>query len=306
MILKNRKIYIICFYLLLFLIAFLIVFLSFKHEKSESYELTGYYQPAVFHLPPDVVQTEQGITSPISKTISSTTRKEKTKSSVKIHLPILMFHYVEPLTGKEDRLRVGLTTTNIVFEEQLKTLQKEKFQTIFARDVKEYFSGQKALLNKSVVLTFDDGYEDFYTYVFPLLKKYQAKATVYVIYDAINTKNYLTDEQISEMLNSGLVEVGSHTLDHKNLKDINSIEANRQIVLSKELFEKRFKIRVSTFAYPFGGFNKEVLTLTKEAKYDSALSVIPGTYQSIDNIYYLFRLRPGSRTGQQLIKILEN
>jgi len=63
----------------------------------------------------------------------------------------------------------------------------------------------------SVILTFDDGYEDFYTVVFPLLKKYNVKAVVYIISSRINKKGYLKDWQIKELDASGLVEIGNHT-----------------------------------------------------------------------------------------------
>ena len=62
-----------------------------------------------------------------------------------------------------------------------------------------------------LLLTFDDGYSNFYTDVFPILKKYNAKATMYLIGSYINRYGYLTEDEVREMAHSGLVEIGNHT-----------------------------------------------------------------------------------------------
>ena len=156
------------------------------------------------------------------------------------------------------------------------------------------------------MLTFDDGYADFYYDAFPLLKKYQVKATVYIITDYIGWEGFLNKQQIQELLDSGLVEIGSHTLDHYNLKYVASSEAKRQIVESKQYLEETFNTPIETFAYPFGGFNDDVVQITKEASYSAAVSVIPGMTQSPDNLFYLSRIRAGSLTAYGLDEVLEN
>ena len=69
---------------------------------------------------------------------------------------------------------------------------------------------------KPVILTFDDGYDDNYTELFPLLQKYNAKATIFVIPKAIGTPHKMTAEQIYELSRSGLVSIQSHTYSHGN------------------------------------------------------------------------------------------
>ena len=64
---------------------------------------------------------------------------------------------------------------------------------------------------KILLLTFDDGYDNFYMEVFPILKKYNAKATMFLIGSYINRYGYLTEDQVYEMAHSGLVEIGNHT-----------------------------------------------------------------------------------------------
>ena len=64
---------------------------------------------------------------------------------------------------------------------------------------------------KVLLLTFDDGYDNFYTEVFPILKKYNAKATMFLIGSYIDRYGYLNRDQVYEMAHSGLVEIGNHT-----------------------------------------------------------------------------------------------
>jgi len=303
---KNLKLwlYFAVLILVIFVLSFdLLGFQANKHRLIKSQN--NYYDPSVFELPNELLpKSDKLIIAPDRHHLPQNINSSDFKTST-IKLPILMYHYVEPLSGKENRLRIGLTTTNKIFDQQLKTLKDYQYQTYFVKELVALLAGEKTLRQKSVILTFDDGYADFYTYVFPLLKKYQLKATVYVIYDAINAPGYLSETQINELLASGLVEIGSHTLDHINLKTAKPAETKRQIFLSKELFEKRFKTDIASFAYPFGAFTEEAVNLTKQAGYKLAVSVIPGVEQSSNNNFYLFRLRPGDRTGKSLLKFIQ-
>ena len=214
-------------------------------------------------------------------------------------LPILMYHYVEPLTGREDSLRRALTTTDQALASQFEYLAKNNYVSCTVADVAYLMESGKKAPAKSISLTFDDGYEDFYQYVFPLLQKYHLKATVYVIYDAIGAPGYLNEKQIGEMAASGLVEIGSHGLDHKDLAALAPEAARRQIFLSKELFEKRFKIKVRTFAYPYGSYNEAVAKLAAAAGYDAAVSTKPGYWHQAFSRFSLTRLRHGGLAGAE-------
>lgn len=212
-----------------------------------------------------------------------------------------MYHYVE-YSDPKDPGRVKLSISPSVFENQLKAMQKDNFQTIFARDISNVISQKN---DKKIVLTFDDGYEDFYYYVFPLLKKYQMKGTIYIIYNFIGKKDYLNEFQIKEMIASGLVELGAHTLNHAYLKDMKENLAWKEIYDCKILLEKMFAVPVPSFAYPFGAFNKETVNLVRKAGYTNAVSVIPGIMQSDTNDLFLFRIRPGYINTGNFTKSLE-
>jgi peptidoglycan/xylan/chitin deacetylase (PgdA/CDA1 family) len=253
-----------------------------------------YYSPEVFQKPKFIGRLPQAAVA------TSTVPSYKY-----VNLPILMYHYIEYTPEKADLIRKRLTINPTIFEKQLITLKQAGYQTYFVRDIPNILSGSLKPAEKSLVLTFDDGYKDFYTIAFPLLKKYQMKATVYIIYDTIGGQAYLDSEQIKELINSGLVEIGSHTLDHVYLSKMPLSLADKQIKESKLELEKKFKIKVSTFAYPYGAFSAEIIKLVEQAGYTAAVSVIAGRLQSEENLFYLSRLRSSDRFGPQLINFIE-
>jgi len=217
-----------------------------------------------------------------------------------------MYHYIEYVRDPEDTIRKSLDIPPHVFEGHLKTLAEHNYKTYFVRDIPDMLNGTIPYSTRNVVLSFDDGYEDFYTDAFPLLKKYQTKATVYIVRNFIGKKGFLTFDQISELINSGLIEIGSHTLDHVYLKNISHENAHMQILQSKLDLEQDFGIEVKTFAYPFGAFTPEVEQLVKEASYTAAVLVIPGAIQSKENLFQLHRIRAELFSINNIHTVLEN
>ena len=116
---------------------------------------------------------------------------------------------------------------------------------------------------KNIVLTFDDGYDDFYDVVFPLLKKYNAKAAVYIIGSEIDKTGYLSSEQIKELDASGIVEIGNHTtIMHTYSYPLSTLETN-ELVINEYIEDiKDCSRRISeitghgteSFAYPSGRY----------------------------------------------------
>lgn len=264
-----------------------------KKEATERDKIIPpYYEQKVFTKP---VELEEVARLTPTKSIEE-----------KIRLPIIMYHYVEYVKDVGDFIRKRLDINPNVFEQQLKSLKDDGYHTYFVKEVPDILAGNIYLSPKSIILTFDDGYEDFYYDVFPLLKKYQMKATIYIVFDFIGRRGFLNESEIREVLGSGLVELGSHTLDHYSLKNLSSAVAKEQIFASKEKLENLFGVKVETFAYPYGAFSKETVELVKEAGYKAALAVIQGVFQSDENLLYLSRIRPGALTGPNMIKVLES
>jgi len=262
-----------------------------ENNISESQMVSRYYEPAVFVKPISLQSFD--------KIISFIPKKQ-------FRIPIIMYHYVEYVKDPLDTIRKSLNIPPYILEQELQVLNDSGYGTLFVRELPEIISQKKFYNPKSVFLTFDDGYEDFYTDVFPLLKKYHTKATVYVIYNFIGRKGFLNEKQIKELIDSQLVEIGSHTLDHFYLKKSSQLIALEQILNSKKMLEKKFKIKVESFAYPYGAFDQNAINLTRSSGYSAAVSVIPGINQSEDNLFYLSRLGAGNFSYNNMINYIEN
>ena len=220
-----------------------------------------------------------------------------------VRIPIFMYHYLEVVRNPKDALRVRLAVTPTIFEEQLVTLQKNGFHTLFVRDIPAMLTGSLKV-SRPLVLTFDDGYEDFYTDAYPLLMKYQVHATLFVINDFIGKSDYLTEAQIQEMVATGLVEIGAHTLDHLDLRTLSIKEQTRQIVGSKTDLERRFGVNVTSFAYPSGRYTSDTLSIVRKAGFTAAVTTMTGSWQSPSHIFTLRRLREMAMIGERTIAAL--
>ncbi len=106
-----------------------------------------------------------------------------------------------------------------VFEEQIKTLLAAGYTFVTAKDLGDILDGKMSLPQKPIVLTFDDGHWDLDTSVLPILKKYNIHVTAYIVPGFIGTNSdSLTPTQLQDIIKSGLVDVGAHTVHHAYLK----------------------------------------------------------------------------------------
>ena len=145
----------------------------------------------------------------------------------------------------------GLFVRPVDFEDQLKMLNSYDYEYIFADEFA--YSDKPAIM-----LTFDDGYEDNYTELFPLLKKYNAKATIFMITSSIDTPGYLSSGQIKEMADSGLVRFASHTHDHLSLTSLTEEEIRYQFSKSKEILTELTGYEMDAVCYPGGSVTEEI------------------------------------------------
>lgn len=221
-----------------------------------------------------------------------------------VEIPILVYHYIEYVKDKNDAVRKSLNIIPPILDLQIKTLKKAGYNFITAADVGEYLDGKKALPIKPVVLTFDDGYSDFYTDVMPILRKNNVHATAYVISGVVNKPNYMTEAQIREVINSGLVEIGAHTISHPNLKSLFPNDAKKEIEESKTMLENKFDINVVSFAYPYGDYTDEVAQLVKKAGYTNAVTTKGGLTVNQGDRFTLFRIHPGIAIDEALLNEL--
>ena len=219
-----------------------------------------------------------------------------------IRVPVFLYHYIEYV--KDDPGRQKLTIPPNIFISQIETLKNAGYTFITPNDLIDDMLGKIKLPEKLVILTFDDGYMDFYTDVFPILKKENVKAIAYIVPDFLNRPNYMFTFQVKEIAESPLVEIGAHTMNHVWLKGIAKETAEYEISQSRKSLADMLHLSINSFAYPYGALDQQAVNLVKDAGYTNAVSTIPGIVQAEQNKFFLYRLRPGYRTGEELIKFL--
>lgn len=184
-------------------------------------------------------------------------------------LVVLMYHHIGSMLDPQQE-QYPFTVSPIMLEEHLHFMRRHHYTPISEHDLyRSLRTGQPVRSRHPVLLTFDDGYEDLYTHLFPLLKKYQTPALVFLITDRIGTPGYLNWNQIREMYKSGRVAFGSHTCSHRRLRSLSDEEIIKEVTESKKIIEKTLRCRVRSFCYPFGagGFDKRVRPQVLKAGY---------------------------------------
>jgi peptidoglycan/xylan/chitin deacetylase (PgdA/CDA1 family)/glycosyltransferase involved in cell wall biosynthesis len=235
----------------------------------------------------------------LEKTSLELSASSNTKDFETFQLPILMYHHVAP-TGSPKFTRWRVTPE--AFEDQLRCLQDAGAYSITLEGWRTAMIAKTPLPGKPVLITFDDGYLDFATYAWPLLKRYGFSATVFIVADFVGKTNrwdsifdygedlpLLNWKQIEQLHAEG-VEFGSHTLSHRPLTSLSVAEIIREGSQSRAIMERELGIPITTFAYPYGDLDPLVQYLIGTCGYDVAVSCCPGYSSFQDPLLRLSRI----------------
>jgi len=144
------------------------------------------------------------------------------------------------------------------------------------------------LSRPGVVVTFDDGTEDHFTYAFPVLRQYRIPATIFMITEGIGRPGFLNLEQIRIMSQEG-ISFGSHTLRHAYLPSLPMDRVKDELQLSRRRLEE-MGLSVEALSYPGGGYTEDVIRQVQEAGYRAACTTNRGTERFPPNRWALRRI----------------
>ena len=207
----------------------------------------------------------------------------------------------------EDLDDFNYINTPLSFEENIKTLLDNGYTFLSFEDLDDAYNGKKELPNKPILITFDDGYYSNYRYIFPILEKYNVKASIFIVTDnigkMIDGKKYLSWRQCEIMYESGLVEIFSHSTKHVFYDRLPVRELKDDVKKSYDLIEKHLgKQDLKVFAYPYGAYTKESVFVLKlngvdMQVYDIGMNNFKDFYKS-----YIKRINiPCEMTGLEII-----
>ena len=252
-------------------------------------------------------------------------KAEKTAETGEVlYLPIIMYH---GLTESE-KLRNQYMIPPSLFEEDLRYLHEEGYTTIFISELIAHFEKGEKLPEKPVILTFDDGYLNNYTYAFPLLQKYRCKAVISPIgkaADEAENEKYRSPKwsqckwsELRAMYFSGLVEIENHTYAlHKNnseihgaakIRDESDEEYERR--LKEDLIESNNRItkligrKPCAFVYPFGAKSEETEKIVRSLGFKAILDCENkmNLLTSSEDLFSLHRfIRPDTKSLKEIL-----
>lgn len=194
-----------------------------------------------------------------------------------VRVPILEYHYIRVNPNPRDRLGFNLSVTPANFSAQMDWLASHGYHTVTFDDLRAYFQGRTELPARPVVLTFDDGYQDFFTTAFPILQAHGFKAVSYIVPGFLDWSAYLTQAEVIQLDASGLVEIGSHTVHHVNLARSSPAAQTYELQASESALAHLLGHSVLDFCYPSGRFNAAVIAAVGKAGYVTATTEMPGT-----------------------------
>lgn len=194
---------------------------------------------------------------------------------------VLMYHSIGNNEGP-------LVVTPENFERQLKYLKKN--------------------YSEKFLVTFDDGYKDFQTVAWPILKKHGLSAILFVhtnrsSHNLGNDWPLLDWQQIKELKSDG-VEVGNHSHQHLDMKQLNGEELKREIILSEEIFRQELGEVPKVFAYPGGKYNSRVIEFLKQRGYEKAYTIDEGIFRRGDDPLRIKRIGVSGQTSMLEFKIM--
>lgn len=228
------------------------------------------------------------------------------KSQKNIKIPILIYHnFRTPIPYKEDVYKLFSSQEN--FDENVKTLLDAGYTFITLEDLYQYNKGEKGLPEKVMIITMDDGQIGCYTDAFPVLKKYQIPATIFIVNKLVGTPDYFSWEQAKEMYDTGLVKIHCHGYEHSAYSGVGKEKLVLDYKKSHQEIEQHMGEKVQKImAYPAGKSSNDTIRWLKEIGFEVQVQTKYGTINRSKDLDLtgLGRIRGERATGKQILNAI--
>jgi peptidoglycan/xylan/chitin deacetylase (PgdA/CDA1 family) len=231
---------------------------------------------------------------------SSSQQAAKTEKTTN-RIPVLMYHSIN--YDPNDPTNV-LRVPKAKFAAEMKWLYDNGYTTLSLDELYDAVSNNKPVYKKSVVLTFDDGYEDNFQSALPVIKQYHFKATVFMITSEIgDSKNgYLTAAELKEMDKSGM-KIECHTVTHPDLDTLSYNKQYAELANSKAALETLLGRTINFIAYPSGRYNDNTIAAAKKTGYKMCFKMKGGIAALSDNRYEFPRAFVGENLADFISRV---
>jgi peptidoglycan/xylan/chitin deacetylase (PgdA/CDA1 family) len=239
-----------------------------------------------------------------TQSIEETLVSQMKDSAKAIDVPVLAYHQVKIL-GHQRLISRGLVVDEKSFERQMFILRALGYRTVSLIDLANALTRDSALPHRPVVITFDDGYAGAYEVAFPILRRHNFAATLFLIAEDFiasasgrNQRAFpvLNRQQVREMIKDGF-GIGSHSVSHPRLTDLSNSQVKVEIQRSKKILEDAFSCGLNAFCYPYGLYDQRILMNVEEAGYSCACSTRFGRRHQAQDRFFLRRIPVGFDQG---------
>jgi len=223
-----------------------------------------------------------------------------------VRIPILLYHSISERSGDRAHPYFVTETHPSTFAKQMKYVYDKGYSTITLSEVLALLRSKSSDRKKRVVITFDNGYRDFYTHAFPILKGYGFRAhvflpTAYIGHrrQLLQGRECLTWPEVRELDEAGVV-FGSHTVTRSQLHSFPIFDIEREIQESKDSIENELGAGISSFSYPYAfpeedrEFMHRLRDILQSHGYQNGVTTILGSVQTHEDRFFLRRLPANS------------
>jgi peptidoglycan/xylan/chitin deacetylase (PgdA/CDA1 family) len=184
--------------------------------------------------------------------------------SFTLHVPVLEYHRIVPAVEAGNSVP-GLVVSPERFSQQLDALQKAGWHTITIAQLADDLAAQLTPVPKTFAITFDDGWDDGYTYALPILQKHGFVGTFFVIAGRIDHPGFLSSAHLLALIAAG-DEIGDHTMDHTELSSVGTSRMAFEVDAAAARIAQVTGFWPESLAYPYGGVNARVSSVVAQCR----------------------------------------
>ena len=209
------------------------------------------------------------------------------------YVPTLMYHHVQDLNEAKTQGHGGLTVDTATFRSQMQYAKDHGYNTIRPSDLINFFDAGSGLPGKPMLLTFDDGYDDFGSVAAPILREMGLQGTAFIPTGLLENPGYMNWGKIMEIAGWGNIYFANHTWSHHNVATAREVDEKEIGTADKQLGDRGLN-QSKVFAYPYGFPSDAGVSVLQQFGYKIAFTTYPGSTLCKKQRLTLPRIRIGN------------